>query len=136
MRNEPQEITLADYRALAKRGAKYGNKRAGGFDSLDEAARLKELLLLEAAGVISDLRIKPRYVVFDAYTTYQGENVRAITYIPDYDYLEKGRRVVEDVKGGGARPRQGTRTEVFELKRKLFMARYPDILFRIVEVDR
>lgn len=112
-----------------QRQNKYSNRRGDGFDSQAEASRYDALLLLEQAGDISELCVKPRYVLVDAFTTFRGERVRAITYTPDYQYRERGRLVCEDVKGGKA-----TQTEVFKIKAKLFKLRYPDIELRIVEV--
>lgn len=99
------------------------------FDSRAEARRYAELELLQAAGVIRDLRPHPSYVLQDKFK-HQGQVVRAIRYEGDAEYfdVETGRRTVEDVKGGRA-----TRTAVFEIKRKMFMYKYPDIELRIVE---
>lgn len=48
-----------------------------------------------------------------------AESVRAIL---------AGRTVVEDVNGGSA-----TQTAIWKLKRKMFVCRYPEIDFRVVE---
>lgn len=68
------------------------------FDSMAEAHRYRELLLMEKADQISDL----------AYHTVTVELTTApITYKPDFIYEEKGRIVYEDVKG--TNPRYSTR---------------------------
>lgn len=121
-------ISLDEYRASLKRGAKYHNTRADGYDSQAERARHAELMLMEQAGAISNLRRQPRYVLQEAFTTYRAENIRAIVYVGDFEYREGGRVVCEDVKG--------VRTEVFKLKAKLFKWRYPDIELRVVEVSQ
>ena len=94
------------------------------FDSKRELARYRELVLLRDAGVISDLVIHPRYTVMDGYNRKDGTHVTAITYTGDFEYIENGQKVVEDVKG--------VETQVFRIKRKLFERCYPGIDFRIV----
>lgn len=109
---------------------KYGNKRteADGyqFDSLAECQRYHELRLCQQAGQITDLAVHPRFVLQAAFTRYDGRQVRAITYIGDFSYCERGRRVVEDTKGFS--------TQAFRLKQKLFWKVYPEIELRVVEV--
>ena len=94
------------------------------FDSKRELARYRELVLLRDAGVISDLVIHPRYTVMDGYNRKDGTHVTAITYVGDFEYIENGQKVVEDVKG--------VETQVFRIKRKLFERCYPSVDFRIV----
>ena len=96
------------------------------FDSLREADRYSELLLLQRGGLISDLTRPAGYKVFPAYTRCDGKPIRAISYKPDFEYLdtETCQRVVEDVKG--------IETQVFKLKRKLFEHRY-NMVIRIVK---
>lgn len=58
------------------------------FDSTKEARRYRELKLLEAQGKISDLKLQPKF-----------EIVLKCKYKADFEYIENGERVVEDVKG-------------------------------------
>lgn len=90
------------------------------FDSQAEARRYGELLILVRAGAITDLAVHPRYVLTDG--------PRPPVYVADFAYVEQGRQVVEDVKGGKA-----TQTPAFRLKAKLFRERYPHIELRIIE---
>lgn len=108
---------------------KYNNKKitVDGqiFDSKKEANRYKELLLLEKAGEIYDLR---RQVKFKLIPTQRdevtGEVVeRECSYKADFVYEEDGKTVVEDVKG--------FRTKEYIIKRKLMLWRYG---IRIMEV--
>ena len=85
------------------------------FDSKKEANRYCELKLLERAGEISGLELQPTFELQPKYKI-NGRNVRSLTYRADFAYLEKGQRVVEDVKG--------FRTEVYRLKKKLFEYKY------------
>lgn len=85
------------------------------FDSKMEAEHYCELKLLEKAKVIKDLKIHPAFTLQEPFT-YEGKWERAITYEADFSYVEGGKQVVEDVKG--------MRTDVYKIKRKLFLKRY------------
>ena len=89
------------------RRAKYRNKPTNGFASKKEARRYSDLVLLERAGQISDLRIKTRYPIV-------VNGVKVCDYEDDFSYVENGARVVEDAKG--------FRTPVYRLKVKLMRA--------------
>ena len=91
------------------------------FDSKKEAKRYKELRMLEKAGKIKDLTLQPVFLLQEGFY-YQGKAIRQITYRADFEYIENGKRVVEDVKG--------FKTDVYKLKKKLFLKKYPDIVFR------
>lgn len=93
------------------------------FDSKAEAARYVELRLLERAGQLTGLELHPSYLLQSKYTTRAGENVRAITYVADFRYTETatGRMIVEDVKGKA--------TDVYKIKKKILLWRYPGINF-------
>lgn len=101
--------------------SKYNNRKTtvGNivFDSKAEARRYQELQLLERGGVITALTLQPEFLIADAFT-YNGKRERAIKYVADFKYLtvDTDEWVIEDVKG--------TRTEVYKIKRKLFLAKY------------
>ena len=105
---------------------KYGNKKTlyNGqvYDSKKEAKRAYELNLLQRAGVISNLERQRRFELQQSFHN-RGESIRAITYVADFYYYDNERKtwVVEDTKG--------FKTEVYKIKRKLFLFRYRDILF-------
>ena len=100
------------------------------FDSHKEARRWQELLLLQKAGEITDLRRQVEYELIPAqYETYErygkdgkrlkdGERLleRKVTYVADFVYTiaETGENIVEDAKG--------VRTKDYILKRKLMLA--------------
>jgi Protein of unknown function (DUF1064) len=96
------------------------------FDSQAEARRYDQLLLLERAGEITELVVHQRFEIFPGFIR-DGKKIQAIYYEVDYAYLEcaSGKWVAEDVKG--------IRTAVFKIKIKMFLYRYKDIDFRIVE---
>ncbi len=121
------EMSLDEYRT--RKPSKYKNKKQAydghTFDSIAELRRYKELLILVRAGTISGLTLQPSYELQPAFKA-GGKTVRAIHYIADFQYSERGRTVVEDVKG--------VRTKEFNLKEKLFRFRYPGIDLRIVKM--
>jgi len=91
------------------------------FDSKKEAKRYLELKMLERAGVISNLILQPKFLLQDSFK-YKGKTQRAIFYIADFEYIKDGKRIVEDVKG--------VKTEVYKLKKKLFLKKYPQVEFK------
>lgn len=86
----------------------------------DSAAEYERYLVLRdklAQGDITALVVKPTYELHPAYKLYgQRKRQPAITYTPDFEYVQDGVLVTEDVKG--------VETAVFRIKRKLFEARY------------
>lgn len=128
--------------------AKYHNKPtervtpAGAvlrFDSQKEACRYDELVALERAGTIRDLRMQVDFTLQEAYTDGEGCRVRAIRYRADFTYRRAAERlvqdspehaivtfktvidwvpVVEDVKS------RATRTKEYVMKRKLMKERF------------
>lgn len=94
------------------------------FDSMAEARYYTELKLLQKAGVVEDIELQPKFLLQDSYK-YLGRTVRAINYIADFrvTYAD-GHIEVVDVKG--------KKTEVYNLKKKLFLYRYNDIIFKEV----
>ena len=91
------------------------------FGSKKEAAYYDNLMALEKAGTVRDVKLQYQFLLKPAYTdAYTGERFRAISYLADFvfDRLEDGkwRTVVIDTKGGG---RKGTETKTFIIKRKL-----------------
>lgn len=103
--------------------SKYHNIRTNGFDSKKEAGRYQELKLLEKAGVIMALELQPRFLLQDSFSDKKGIKYRKIEYVADFKYFDKEMNcaVVEDVKG--------MKTEVYKLKKKLFLKQYPDYIF-------
>jgi ribosomal protein S8 len=84
--------------------SKYGSRKTKVdgiiFASQKEATRYGILKLLQNEGKIRDLKLQVRFKL-----------VQTVTYVADFEYYEKGRRVVEDVKG--------FKTPVYKRKRKL-----------------
>lgn len=106
---------------------KYGNHRTEvdglQFDSRAEARRYGELRLLEQAGIIEGLVIHPVYELQPKFKR-GGKVIHAVRYEADFAYTESGKQIAEDVKGA--------LTDVFRLKMRLFLFKYPDIELRVV----
>lgn len=119
--------TANQYRTWAKSKtvSKYRNQKCGidglKFDSKRELNRFRELKILERSGEISYLQLQPEFILQE-----KLPGIRAIKYRADFMYHELGSNhvVVEDVKG--------MKTQVYLLKKKLFMAKYPEYDFREV----
>lgn len=58
------------------------------FASAKEAKRYGELKLLQRAGKISGLKLQPKF-----------DLVIECKYVADFEYVENGERIIEDVKG-------------------------------------
>jgi len=102
-----------------KRKHKYNAKKVVidniEFDSKKEADRYLELKLLLKQGKIQNLILQPKYLLQEGFK-YQNRKYRAVYYIADFEYMQNGKKVVEDVKG--------IKTQVYLLKRKIFLYQY------------
>ena len=85
------------------------------FDSKREAARHQELLLLQRAGTIRDLKRQPKYDL-----EVNGQHI--CRYVGDWFYFEGNQRVCEDSKG--------FQTKDWKIKWALVQALFPMIEFR------
>lgn len=102
------------------------------FDSKKEARRYDELILMLKAGKIRNLKLQPEFTLQEAYTTPEGERIRAMKYRADFSYeriigyytdvapsdIPKYALIVEDVKS------RATKTRVYEIKKKLMQERF------------
>lgn len=106
---------------------KYKNKKTVvdgiEFDSLKEARRYEELKLLAKGGVIKDLELQPVFELVPK-QKHNGKTIRKASYIADFKYtdIQSGITVVEDVKG--------FKTDVYKLKKKIFLYKYPQYEFK------
>lgn len=107
---------------------KYGNheEKIDGrtFASKAEALRYQQLSLLEKEGAIKCLRLQPEYELIPKFKK-GGKTYRKTVYIADFEYIEDGRKIVEDVKGFA--------TDVYKLKKKLFEYKYPELTIKEVK---
>jgi hypothetical protein len=100
------------------------------FDSIKEHGRHRELLALEKAGIVTDLRRQEKLVIAEAFQK-DGEKVREISCVADFAYTEDGRTVIEDVKPFDLKTGKHRLTKDFALKWKLLKHRYRDFDFRL-----
>lgn len=103
---------------------KYRNTKikteVGIFDSKKEYSRFNELVLLQRAGVISDLRRQVRFELVP-----KSNTERAAYYVADFTYKKAdGKMICEDVKSEMTR-----KLPLYILKRKLMKWRNPDYIF-------
>lgn len=122
----PEGLELLSRKGQAKRN-KFGAVRCEfegmKFASKAEMRRWGDLRLLEMTGQISDLEFQPEFKL------HAGVKYRA-----DFRYIENGKTVCEDVKGGGKKGgSRGTVTPVFRIKWKQVQELYPDIDWRLIE---
>lgn len=131
--------------------AKYHNRKTTTcgivFDSKKEAFRFLYLKGLKEGGTITNLQLQPVFELLPQNKWadpvkrdrkgYKTSTIRPITYLPDFQYtilkecvldingvmvrVYPGETIIEDVKG--------MRTTEYRLKRKLFLATYPELLF-------
>ena len=94
------------------------------FDSKKEGRRYEELLLMQKAGIISHLKLQP---TFELQPTFKknGVTFRAIKYIADFQYMENGKTIIEDVKASAS-----FKTDVYKIKRKMFEYFFPNLEIR------
>lgn len=128
--------TIEDYKRLtgqtsAREGqtVKYGNHKTmyNGklYDSKAEVGRLEELEWLEKCNKIHSLETQKVFYVIDAFD-YHGRHIKGNYCKYDFYYfdIQKDTWVSEDKKSEATRKK-----EAYIIKSKLFMQRYPHILF-------
>ena len=86
------------------------------FASKAEMLCYLELKQLQKRGLITALILQPRFLLVP-----KTKNKRAVYYVADFQYIQDGKTIVEDVKG--------VKTEVYKIKIKMFLWKYPDLIF-------
>lgn len=98
---------------------KYHNKKIVidgiKFDSKKEGNYYTKLKLMQNAGLIWNLELQKKYIL-QAGFTFNGKKIREISYYADFVYEDKDGIYVIDTKG--------YRTDVYKLKKKLFIRKY------------
>lgn len=110
-----------------KYGAKHRECAAGhSHPSIREARRCDELHLMQRGGEIESLEREPFYPFVVNGIGLKHGNGRRVGYTPDFRFIDRqtGRTVVEEAKGYAARD--------WPLRKALFIALHPDIIFREV----
>ena len=91
------------------------------FDSKKEAKRFDELLLLAKQGIIKNLTLQPEFEIIPT-VRWNKKTLCKIKYIADFKYEQNENIIVEDVKG--------FKTDVYQLKKRLFLLQNPTLDFR------
>lgn len=129
---EVADILTTETKKVAARLNKYNARKTEidgvVYDSGKEARRHQELILMAKSGLISELEVKPAFILQEAFRDAYGRWHRKISYEADYAYTQDGQRVVEDTKGGKA-----TQTDAFRMRFKMAQKKYPDCKFVVVE---
>ena len=109
---------------------KYRNKKViyngTKYDSKKETRRAVQLKLMEKAGLISNLQMQVPYLLIDT-IRYKGKTYPKTQYYADFQYIENGKVVVEDVKSEITK-----KDKTYRLKIKLLLSKYKEIDFREV----
>ena len=91
------------------------------FDSKKESMRYCDLKFLEKLGEIQNLELQPSFEICPS-VVWNGKTLRKRVYRADFKYKKNDKWIVEDVKG--------FRTQLFLLKRSLFLTQYPEYIFK------
>lgn len=83
------------------------------FDSKKEYFRYLELKALEKGRVISDLRMQVKHTLIPPQRDENGKHIFPVYYYADFEYVQDGKKVVEDVKG--------FKTKDYIIKKKLLL---------------
>jgi hypothetical protein len=94
---------------------KYNAEKVSGFDSKKEKNRFSELKLLEKTWTIQNLQIQVPFILQESFEL-NWKKIRDIRYLADFVYLKNWQKIVEDTKW--------MRTQVFILKKKMFLKNY------------
>jgi len=115
-------MQISEYKKLARKPNKYRAVRTTvdniPFDSKLESRKYQELKLLERTGAISDLTLQPSFPII-----WNGQKITIVK--GDFQFVEHGKTVVIDAKGFD--------NQLSKLKRKLVVAFYPHLDWRVVK---
>lgn len=125
-------MTIAEYREYiktAKTPSKYGNVKTEykgvKYDSIKEANHAKHLDMMLKGKKIKSWRGQVPFVLQDKFTDNRGVKHQAIKYIADFEVVYKDGKVeVQDVKAS-----EDFVTDVYKIKKKLLLYKYPKINF-------
>lgn len=111
--------------------SKYHNKKISykgiKFDSIKEKNWYMVLENYQRNGRIKELELQKKFELQESYIDNNHKKQRAIYYIADFFYYDVRLKcyVAEDVKSEATR-----KDKVYNLKKKIFMYQYPNILFK------
>lgn len=96
------------------------------FQSIKERNRYMILNQAQKKGFIKELKMQVPYLLIDT-IHYKGKTYPKTKYYADFQYIENGKMIVEDVKSEITR-----KDKTYRIKIKLLLSKYPDIDFREV----
>ena len=110
------------------RGNKHNAERAVShgikFDSKKEAKRYNELMMMQKASQIENLKLQHQFTLQEGFKTKDGEVIRPIRYVADFTYTDQdGNFVIEDVKSEHTRKLPEYRLKYRMMAEKGFMIR-------------
>lgn len=118
-------MTAKQYREMANPHNKFHAQKVtvGGvtYDSKKESKRAIQLQYLERIGEITDLKQQVEFELQEGFVNNEGKKIRSIVYVGDFSYIKDGQCIVEDTKG--------FKTKEYNIKKKLFMHKFPEIKF-------
>jgi len=95
------------------------------FHSKQEAKYYSSLKWLKANNMIKSFELQPEFVLQDSFKK-NGKTYRKITYKADFKVTDKeGKTEIIDIKGFS--------TPLFELKRKIFEKKFPDLSLKVIK---
>jgi len=94
------------------------------FDSKRESLYYIKYKRQQIDGKITKLTLQPSFVIQDKFKDRDGVSHRAIKYVADFKFIENGETIIVDCKG--------FKTSIYNLKKKMFLFRYPELVFREV----
>jgi hypothetical protein len=95
------------------------------FDSKSESLFYEKLSILERAGKISHIELQPKYILQEGFVDLYGLKHNPIYYIADFEVIfHNGTKKLYDSKG--------VKTKEYQIKKKLFLYKYPEVLFEEV----
>lgn len=97
------------------------------FDSKMEKDYYIYLLKLKEKGEVVNIELQPSFLLLDKFK-YKDKTIRKITYKADFKVTYKDHVEVVDIKG--------MMTDVFKIKRKMFLSKYNDIDFKCIRKVR
>jgi hypothetical protein len=104
------------------------------FASGKERDRYIQLRLLEYAGEIENLEMQPQFTLQAEFKDpHSGKKVDAITYRADFRFCEKGKVIIEEVKGANKRGK-ALMTEASRLRFKMAQYQNQDMEFRLIAI--
>lgn len=101
------------------------------FDSQVELQRYLQLYGMAQHGDISDLVCHPKFELARSFMSLYGKRVGGAVYTADFQYIENGVTVVEDVKATKKNGKPLVDGEA-SLRHRWFQNKYPHIDFRVV----